>query len=250
MEILISDTPEELAERAGALLLDSLRECPEGHLHVALSGGSTPRAMYQVLAAVPGAAELVARGEYYFGDERSVPNDHEDSNVRLAREGFLGPLAVPDDRIHPVDGGAGDLAAEARRYGELLRGALPAGEDGFPVFDLVFLGMGGDGHTASLFPGTAALEEAEAVCVVNEVPQLETRRLTLTYPVLNAARRRVVLCAGKEKAEVLRDIFRRRNRGEEPVHPIELLEEENLLWLLDRAAASEIPVAALQKYTR
>lgn len=250
MLIHISDTPEELAERAAALLLETLSAGGGGAVSIALSGGSTPKAMYELLAAAPDAGPVLAQGEFFFGDERSVPNDHADSNVRLAREGFLGPLEVPGERIHAVDGGADDLAEEAARYGEAIRAALPAGQGGVPVFDLIFLGMGEDGHTASLFPGTKALGESEEICVANDVPQLDTRRLTLTFPVLNAARHRVVLCAGQGKAEVLRDIFRRKNRGGEPVFPIEHLEEENLLWMLDRAAASEIPVAALQKYAK
>ena len=253
MKIALFDGPEELALAAAIHLVDQANRAfssGSGSFSVALSGGSTPRLMYQALAASPAPTrDLLARVDYFFGDERSVPNDHKDSNIRLAREGFLAPLQIPGERIHPVDGGAADLAAEARRHAEELTRLVPIHNcAGVPILDLVFLGMGDDGHTASLFPGTAALAITDRLFVENDVPQLATRRLTLTYPTLNASRSRVILCAGKGKALVLRELLTRLHHGHDPVFPIERLNQEGLLWMLDREAASEIPLAVLQHY--
>lgn len=233
----VFSTPQAVAEAAARMLVDEAGGATAEHpRHVALSGGSTPKAMYEVLRQQhANDAKALRLLHYWWGDERSVPNGHEDSNVKLAAEGFLKPLAIPAPHQHPPDGGASDLAAEADRLTRELAEAVPMNEQGVPVFDLIFLGMGGDGHTASLFPGTVALERSEPGFVANEVPQLGTWRLTLTYPVLNAAKKVVVLCTGAGKAGVVRDIF---GRGDEaPVYPIEGLRGKNVVWLLDEGAA-------------
>ena len=167
---------------------------------VALAGGSTPKAMYELLSGE--LAERVAWGHcsLYFGDERCVPPEHADSNFRMVKEALIDPLALR--RFHPKSvarmEGEREPQSAATHYADLLR---DVGDP--PSFDLVLLGMGADGHTASLFPGTAALSERSATVAANFVAKLDTYRLTLTYPVLAAAKRIVVLVAGPEKAAVL-----------------------------------------------
>lgn len=224
----------ETAEAAARVLLELARERPGAT--VALSGGSTPKLMYEFLANASDAdAGALRKLVYLFGDERSVPNDHQDSNVRLAREGFLDPLGIPAGRIIAPDGSAPDLTLEADRLTGLLERYCPdRTEEGVPRIDLVYLGMGGDGHTASLFPGTEALHSPVAGFVANDVPQLATRRLTLTFPILRAARALCVLVTGSGKGPVLREIFG--NPGRAPVYPVENLPRESTTWLLDREA--------------
>ncbi|MCC5876457.1 MAG: 6-phosphogluconolactonase [Candidatus Sumerlaeia bacterium] len=253
MEIRIEETPTELAIAGARLLLEEASRAMathQDHYNVALSGGSTPKTLYRVLAEGYDTNQLILRRmRYFFGDERSVPNDHADSNVRLAKEGFLDALDVPISHVHTVNGGAKNLDAEAALYEEDIRTYVPASNgSSLPAFDLVFLGMGEDGHTASLFPGTKALEVTDRLFVANKVPQLKTERLTLTYPALNAARMRVVLCGGKGKAPVLKEIFTRIINNEAPVYPIEKLERTNLVWILDREAASQVPDEILNKF--
>lgn len=227
-----------VARRGAELLIDLARTKPGAH--VALSGGSTPKAMYEVLrGASPEDMEALRQLHYHFGDERSVPNDHEESNVRLARDGFLGPLAIPEAHIHAPNGGATSLEDEADRLTRNLFKLMPS-QAGRPVFDLIFLGMGTDGHTASLFPETKALRNRIPGFAANEVPQLATWRLTLTYPVLDTARRVAILATGANKAFVLGKIFQRFD-DEDAVYPIEHLAGRDVLWLVDQDAARKIP---------
>jgi 6-phosphogluconolactonase len=221
------------ADRVRVLAGEAL--AARGRFRVALAGGSTPRALYTQLAS---ASDLDwARTDVFFGDERGVGPDDPQSNFRMARETLLQPAAVPPENVRRMRGEDPDLDSAAFDYEVALGGPSP------PPFDLVLLGMGGDGHTASLFPGTAALDERTRLCVANEVPQLKTRRLTLTYPVLLAARDVLFLVAGADKADVLRDVLgpaldvRRwpsqallRRRDPRPA-----------LLFCDRAAASKLP---------
>jgi len=248
-EIILYPTAQDVAD-AGAVRLVELGEAQSGRQlkpRVALAGGSTPKAMYEVLARCTGAeAAALRRVRYFFGDERAVPNDHPDSNVRLAMDGFLRVLGVPDEQIYKPNGAAVILSAEAFRLTLLLDRTLrKAPNSDIPQFDLIYLGMGTDGHTASLFPGTEALSAEEKGYVSNEVPQLKTNRLTLTYPVLNAARQLLIMATGDNKAEVLRDIFSRGKAA--PVYPIERLEGPRVTWMLDLSAARLLPKELLDK---
>lgn len=186
------DPAQELAVRVAEVLASG------NPTSVALSGGSTPRRLYRLLATEYRDRIPWDRVSLFQVDERWVEPDDPDSNWRMIREELVD--RVPGVTAHPVP--HRDPRA-AERYEETLRSALPRNDAGIPVFDLVLLGMGADGHTASLFPGTAALEERDRLVVVNEVPQLDTRRITLTYPVIEAARRRWFLVAGPDKAEPL-----------------------------------------------
>src|SRR4051794_39475341 len=169
-----------------------------GRFRIGLAGGSTPRALY------PRLVDRVdwTRTDVFFGDERTVPPDDPQSNYRMARETLLDPARVPTANVFRWRAEAPDLDSAARDYERALRGAAP------PWLDLVLLGLGPDGHTASLFPGTAALAVEDRLAVPVEVPALGTRRLTLTYPALLAATDVMFLVAGSEKRTALAEVLR------------------------------------------
>ncbi len=206
-----------------------------GRFRVALAGGSTPRALYADLAATHDVDW--ARTDIFFGDERCVPPDDAQSNYRMARETLLSVAGVPPDNVRRLRGEDADLQRAAWDYEATL-----GGPDGAPL-DLVLLGMGADGHTASLFPGTKALDEGRRLCVPNEVPQLSTRRLTLTYPALLGARDVLFLVAGADKAETLRDVLHApldaRRWPSQPV--LRRVSPRATLLFCDRAAARLLP---------
>jgi len=200
-----------------------------------LAGGGTPRRTYERLATYP---EIDwSRVEFFWGDERPVPPDHPDSNFGMARAALLDPLGIDPQRIHRI-AGERDAAAAARDYEvDIARvlGARPV--DPPPRLDLILLGMGDDGHTASLFPYTRALSEAQRWVVANDVPQLSTRRITITFPVIERAPSVLVLVAGEAKARALAEVL------EGPPDPERLpsqrlLAHEGTTWLVDAAAAS------------
>ena len=209
-----------------------------GVFRVALAGGSTPQLTYELLAGSKFAPQVDwASVQVYFGDERAVAPDHHDSNFNMAHNALLGSVPLHSSQIHRMAGEHGDLHEAALEYAEVLAstfGTTPA--QGFPRFDLVLLGMGKDGHTASLFPHTEALDEQRAWVVHNEVPQLHTNRLTLTAPLINAARAVIFLVAGDDKAQPLERVLEgERNPSEFPSQLIQ--PEGELLWLVDEAAS-------------
>ena len=200
--------------------------------HVALSGGSTPKRMFEVLAARGRGALPWDRVELWWGDERTVPPDDPDSNYGVAMKA-LAPLGLDPARVHRMEGER-DPDAAARDYESALVGSLGAP----PVFDLVLLGLGPDGHTASLFPGSPAVTETQRWVVANPVDSPvahgKTTRLTLTAPAINAARRICFLVAGADKAKVLRAVL----EGPPGVYPSQLIGDAT--WMVDAAAAKEL----------
>jgi len=216
---------------AFATLVDATTASP---FTVALSGGSTPKRLYELLAAPPRRERVRWDAvELFFGDERSVPPDHPDSNYGMAKRALLDRVTV---RAHRMPAEMDD----ADGYARLLAERIAKRRDGFPVFDLVLLGIGEDGHTASLFPGTAALAERTRWVVMNDVPQLHTRRMTLTYPVLNAADRVWMLIAGAGKRAMVAECLAAARRGDDPPpRPIVGVRPTagELVWHLDAAAA-------------
>lgn len=216
-----------LAERAARWIADALRlaVAARGAFHVALAGGGTPRATHERLAAIPGLPWRAVH--VWFGDERAVPPEHADSNYRMARESLLARAPIPAAQVHRMEAERPDAEAAARAYDRALPVAL----------DLVILGMGEDGHTASLFPGHAAVEERERrVVVVDGAPKPPPRRLTLTPPAIGGARARLVLGAGAGKADMLAAAL------DGPVDPrrlpVQLAREGT--WIVDRAAARKL----------
>lgn len=209
---------------------------------VALAGGSTPRAMFERLAAPPLRDEVDWRRiQWFWGDERNVAADHADSNFRMAREALLSRVDVDPEKIHRLRGEADPLGDAAVDYQRQLAQVCGVAENGPPPsLDLVLLGMGNDGHTASLFPNTAALQEQEKWIVANDVPQQYGRRLTMTYPLLNAASIVMFLAAGAGKARILREV--RQGPHDPQKLPAQGIAPTSgrLWWYVDRAAASQL----------
>jgi 6-phosphogluconolactonase len=209
-----------------------------GRCLVALSGGSTPRGMYERLAARGPTALDWSRIVFLWSDERNVPPDHPASNYRMAREALLGPLAVPETQVYRMRGEAEDIEAAAREYEHTLAaltGVQPG--HGVPQLDLVLLGLGSDGHTASLFGDTVALDVRDRWVVRNYVAKFTTSRLTLTFPVILSARDIRVLVAGAEKAATLAAVLA---GGWDPDRlPAQRLAHASgrVVWLADEAAA-------------
>lgn len=232
VEALTRATADEII-RAGRVAL-----ARHGRFDVALAGGATPRGVYRLLAADYADALPWSQVHLFFGDERAVPPDHPDSNCRMVRESLLSgtPGTARQSRLHRMEAESPPALA-ADRYEEELRRHFAAAPPAQPVFDLVLLGMGTDGHTASLFPGTAALGELHRAVVANEVPQLGTTRITLTFPCLNQAREILFLVAGADKAAMLAKVLHGDPTGAR--YPAQDIRPTSgtLTWMLDEAAA-------------
>jgi len=230
--------PEAVAIATADRFVEAARRAIDerGIFRVALSGGGTPKQVYPLLLEPPRRDGVDwSRVEFFWGDERSVPPDHPESNFGVAYQMLIAQLPnVRPDRIHRMPAEAPDIEAAALSHESELRLAFGARGDEPPAFDLVWLGMGPDGHTASLFPGTAALEETERWVTANWVPDQGTWRMTLTYPVLNAAREVLFVVTGADKADAVRAI---RAGGSDL--PAERVAGEGVEWILDAAAAGE-----------
>jgi len=208
---------EELARAAAGRLWGIVRERaavlahggkPASRIHVALSGGETPRRTYEVLSAEPYRARFPwERVHFYQVDERWVPPEDPRSNRRMLRETLLSRAPVPESNVHCVDTGFSGPSVGARRYEEALRSAIPAPPGGLPRFDAILLGIGKDGHTASLFPGRSEIAAGGAWVVASEGGEPPVPRVTLTLPVLSAAAQVIFLVSGKEKAHALRGVL-------------------------------------------
>ena len=251
-EIRTLTTPQELFEAAGEEVVRAATQAVEqrGRFTIALSGGSTPKSLYNLLATNAKSALPWDRMFFFWGDERHVPPTDPDSNYRMADETMLSKIPVKVENIFRFPAENPDAAAAAESYEQTLKKffALDLSDkksdekkhSEFPRFDLILLGMGPDGHTASLFPGTTALEEKSRLAVANWVEKLKTNRLTLTLPVLNAARNVAFLVSGIDKAPVLHEVLESDAPGEQ--YPSKLIRptDGKLLWLIDRAAASQL----------
>lgn len=238
--IEIADDAEVLASRAVDLFVSSAREAVEskGAFYVALSGGQTPKRAFEKLAASSAAQSLPWQHIHVFWvDERYVPVDSPHSNYRLAAEAFLNKVPIPPDNIHRIPTEYDDICAAAGSYETILRNAFGLDEDRIPEFDLVVLGMGADGHTASLLPNSfAPFDTDDLACVVYVMEGLN--RITLTHPVLRNAKRIVVLVSGAEKANILREVLV--GEPDEVRYPIHILWPvlNKVIWLVDRNAAA------------
>ncbi len=234
MSVNVYESPEELAEAAAREFASRAAEAirDRGRFAVVLAGGSTPKTTYEILARDYADQIDWANVHVFFGDERAVPPDHGDSNYRMARETLLDH--VPVGSVHRMQGELPpDEAAEA--YEQDLLDFF--GSEGLPRFDLILLGTGPDGHTASLFPETSALEVHDRWVVANPVLKLDTTRITLTVPVLNAARAVCFLVAGESKAQPVAEILEGNPDPRE--YPASLIQpQDGPTWMLDHPAAS------------
>ena len=241
VESSASDLCEKAAIRWRELSQKAIAE--RGRFNVVLSGGSTPRELYQILASRGFRMQIDwSKTEFFFGDERSVPADDLDSNFRMVCEALFEKIALADEQIHRMRAEAEDLEGAAAAYQEMIAGRFEIDAAGNPPsFDLVLLGMGPDGHTASLFPHTSGLGETQRWVVANDVPQLDTRRMTMTVPLINTARSVVFLIAGESKANPLFEVLCGADDPE--LYPSQRIAPTagSLTYFLDRAAAAKLP---------
>ncbi|MDT4896078.1 MAG: 6-phosphogluconolactonase [Acidobacteriota bacterium] len=246
------ETPEEIskvrifedaagvAEAAANRFIELAQEAiaERGRFTVALAGGSTPQRAYRLLASEHYRQRLDwSQVHIFFGDERSVPPDDAESNYRMANEALLSHVDLPAENIHRMNG-VGDVVANARLYEDELRTFF--NDAAWPRFDLVLLGMGDDGHTASLFPGTEVLAEQEAWVAGVWVEKLSAYRITLTALAINHAAHIIFLVTGENKAQPLREILEGKQTSEQlPAQLIKPL-DGSLEWFVDRAASAQL----------
>jgi 6-phosphogluconolactonase len=235
-----ADSLDTLAHRAARHFYEAteraIADPQRGRFLVALSGGSTPRALHQALVAHYRDLIPWERVQVFWSDERCVPPDHPESNYRMARETLLEHVPLPAANIHRMPGERPDYDAAAADYETEIRQVFGMPPDVLLRFDLILLGMGPEGHTASLFPGTTALHETSRLVAPNWVPKVNMERLTFTYPLINNARQVMFLVAGAEKAEALRDVLSGQATIEErPAVGVRPTDGE-VIWMVDREA--------------
>ena len=242
-DIIICRDVDELSRKAAAQFV-SLADAAisaRGHFNVALSGGSTPRALYSLLASGEFSAQLAWRQIHlYFGDERCVAPDHAESNYRMAKEALLAQIPIPRANVHRMAGEKMPALAAAE-YEAQLRQHFHSTEDAVPRFDLILLGLGEDGHTASLFPGSSALNENRRLVATTYVEKLNAHRLTLTFPVINNAAQISFLVAGASKAVIVKELLTTETHD----YPAARIAPENgqLTWFVTQDAADDLGVS-------
>jgi len=243
--IVIHENSERMALSGAAIFSAKAKECVKtrGHFFVAISGGKTPRQTHRMLAQEPFYSEIPWHGvRLFWVDERGVPVDHEASNFGAAQKDFLDRVPLSEHQYHPIpqDPDAGAILYER----ELLQ-AFGLREGQFPVFHLVYLGVGRDGHTASLFPGDAALAEKRRIVAAVKGGEPYLDRLTLTLPVLNRAEEIVCMVSGRDKAAVMKSLFDRTS----PTLPASKIKPLNghITWLLDADAAAGLSESCVQR---
>jgi len=231
---------EILARRAVEVFVEDARKAirKRDSFHVALSGGHTPRRFFEMLAELPEAKALPwDKVQLFWVDERCVPPDSEQSNYKLASDTFLPKVSIPNQNVHRVQTEQDDCTAIARNYARTMREVFDLQQNQFPTFDLIVLGMGEDGHTGSLFPNSyAPFDKDDLACAVYELDE-KLCRVTMTHPVLRAARHLAVLVSGKEKARILKDVLTQEQ--DEVRYPIHTLWPilDRITWLVDSNAA-------------
>jgi 6-phosphogluconolactonase len=234
-------TAEEISRAAVAQVIERAQTAiaARGRFTIALSGGSTPKRLYQLLAepALRGQIDW-PKVECFWGDERSVPPDHPDSNFHMAHEALLTQVALTPEHIHRMEAERADRDAAADAYQAMI--AQVFGSSQAPVFDLILHGMGPDGHTLSLFPNTQALQEAQRWVVPNYVPKFKTWRMTMTPVLVNQAAYCLFLVAGADKAQALVEVL---EGPRDPANlPSQLIRPTHgeLIWFVDDAAAARL----------
>ena len=208
----------------------------------ALSGGSTPRGLYALLANEAQVREKIPwdRVHFFWGDERHVSPDHPDSNYHMANNALLSKVPIPSTNIHRIRAEVSDADKAAADYEQEIRRFFKIDGRQIPRFDCALMGIGPDGHTASLFPGTAALEATRRLVVANWVEKFQSYRITMTVPVFNNAEHIIFLVSGQEKANILASILA--HRRESDSYPVQLIRPDHgeLIWIVDAAAAGHL----------
>lgn len=225
-----------LIERSQTIVVDKIQSAiaSSGQCSIALAGGSTPKPLYEALAQENLPWEQI---HVFWGDERYVTPNHPDSNQLMARQAWLDKVSIPEGNIHPVPTDSNNPEIDAERYEAVVRKVFATSPEEFPTFDIILLGMGDDGHTASLFPHTPVLnEKSKAIAVGNKDGQ---PRITFTVPLLNQANSVLFLVAGANKQPALEQVFAA--QGDATTYPSRLINPQGeLWWLLDRDAGAKI----------
>ncbi|AYN67807.1 6-phosphogluconolactonase [Euzebyella marina] len=236
MELKIYKDKQEVAAEFSNFFADKVNESDS--LHVALSGGSTPKIVFDVLAREFGSDLDWNKVHFYWGDERCVPPTDDESNYKMTVEHLLSKIEIPEENIHRIKG-ENEPKGEAVRYSEVIEQYL-AESNGIPAFDLVILGMGDDGHTASIFPHEIDLWHSEKTCEVAVHPDSGQRRITITGKIINAAATVAFLVTGEGKAEKVGEIVRRTGSFKDYPATLVAPTSNNLYWFLDDAAAANL----------
>jgi 6-phosphogluconolactonase len=240
----------EVARGAARLFVDYAWQsiAKDGQFMVALSGGTTPRAMFALLASDEFRGQVDwGKVHVFWSDERAVPPTNAESNYGMARREFLIRVPIPEGNVHRMEAEKPGIGRAAHEYEEALRKHLDLDDRGFPRFHLIFLGLGKDGHTASLFPGARMLRQTSRWVSTPMVTKLNMRRMTLTLPVLDAASRVVFLVTGQEKAEILHAVLQTKP---EPPLPAQLVQPRNRgvrVFLVDKSAAAMLTPVPTEK---
>lgn len=241
-DIRVAGSVQDWAHQAAAFIASVSERAilANGRFIMALSGGSTPKTLYQTLASPEWRTRLAWKKIHFlFGDERCVPPDHQDSNFNMAQASLFHPLAIQPDHIFRMKGEGEGPSAVAREYEQTIRQLTETQPPTMPRIDLVLLGLGDDGHTASLFPGTSALQETKKVVTVGQAPTGIRSRLTLTLGVLNQAAMVLFLVTGKGKADMIRRILEPTSEADRSLPAAKITPKSGqLVWMLDQAAAA------------
>lgn len=236
MNLKISKTKQEVAQNFSDYLVDLI--AANKSMHIALSGGSTPKIVFDELASRNLPETLWGKVHFYWGDERCVHPNDDDSNYKMTVTHLLSKISIPEGNVHRIEG-ENEPEKEAERYAKVLENELPH-VNGLPKFDLVILGMGDDGHTASIFPHEIELWHSKKLCEVAEHPETEQKRITITGKVINHAATVAFLVTGESKADKVAEIMN--GKGKFESYPANLVAPHsgNLMWFLDASAASKI----------
>lgn len=236
-KIDVSKSIDELSDKV-AKLLQSGADATENYFTVALSGGSTPKAIFNYLAQNYKDKILWNKIKFFWGDERCVPADHPESNYLMTKENLFDRIEIPAENIFAIDGD-NNPAEEAARYSSIIKENVVM-KDGFPKFDLVLLGLGEDGHTASIFPNQMELLSSSRICEIAAHPVTGQKRITLTGEVINNSAQIIFLVTGASKAKMIDTIINKKNDFEKLPALFVKPKHGKLIWMLDEAAASLI----------
>ncbi len=237
-EVKIFEKPKKVAKRVAKQILKLTQKSSQPRFDIALSGGSTPKKLFKILIEKHKEAIPWERIHFWWGDERCVPPDDNESNFKMAFDILFSKIEIPQENIHRIKG-ENNPEIEAKRYSEEIADSLNL-RGGVPVFDMVLLGLGEDGHTASIFPGQLNLIDDERICAASEHPLTGQKRITLTGKVINNASRIFFLVTGENKALRLSEIMNDDEAAK--LLPAYYITPENgkLIWYIDEAASSQI----------
>ena len=239
-EVYVEPSVEQATGLASKFVKSIVAEAVSRHgfCYLALAGGTTPHGLYLRLASDGLSGDVPWQNvEVFFGDERDVPQDDVASNFRMAQRTLLDHVPIDLMHVHPMPADSEDIEAAAAGYEKAIHKAVPANERGIPRFDLILLGMGGDGHTASLFPETAALDENEKLVLGYHVPKLGRHRMSVTFPLINAARNVLLFVTGADKADAVAKLFGTDNQARSELPISRVCPDGALKIILDAAAA-------------